>query len=102
MVLYYEKSLSSLILVPAAGEASSLSGSESRVYFFGGSGICRYVLLQMQFYTWKASLKNGGWWSSLVTLLGFSSAKSREITYFFYKEETDAGQGQNTIKSHIL
>jgi len=43
MVLYSGKSWSSLILVPDAGEASSLSDSESRVYFSGGSGICRYI-----------------------------------------------------------
>jgi hypothetical protein len=43
MVLYSEKSWSSLILVPAAGEASSHSDSESRVYLSGGSDICRYI-----------------------------------------------------------
>jgi hypothetical protein len=43
MVLYSEKSWYSLILVPAAGEASSFSDSESRVYFSGGSGIYRYM-----------------------------------------------------------
>jgi len=38
MVLYAEKSRSSLIPVPAYGEASSDSGSESKVHSYSGSG----------------------------------------------------------------
>ena len=37
MVLYAEKSWSSLVLVPASGEAFSGSGSESRMYSSSGS-----------------------------------------------------------------
>ena len=39
MVLSAEKSWFSLVLVPDSGEASSDSGSESRVYSSGGHGI---------------------------------------------------------------
>jgi len=37
MLLYAEKSWTPVLLVPASGEVSSSSGSESKVYFSGGS-----------------------------------------------------------------
>ena len=44
----------------------------------------------MFFYFTDLSLKNGGRWSNLVTISGFSNVKSIKITHIFHREETDA------------
>jgi len=93
MVLHAEKSWSSLILVPASGEASSVSASQSRVHVSGDSGIGTYLFYYKCNFEFKGLCVNNGWWrSNLVTIFWFSDVKSLEITLIFYLERIDADQ----------
>jgi hypothetical protein len=51
VVLEDEKSWSSFVLVPVSGEASFVSGSESRVHFSGDSSTGRYIYIYIYITT---------------------------------------------------
>jgi hypothetical protein len=53
MVMHAETSSSFLVLVPTSGEASYDSGSESRVYVEGGSGIGKYMFYCKRIFKFK-------------------------------------------------
>jgi len=90
VVLEDEKSWSSFVLFPISGEASFISGSESRVHFSDGSGTGRYIFhCKCSFWLQKILSKNSCSWSNLVTMFGFSNVKPIKIAHPFYREEFD-------------
>jgi hypothetical protein len=45
--------------------------------------IKHWYTLQRGYINYKASLKNGGWWSSLLAIFEFSNIKFLEVTYLY-------------------
>jgi hypothetical protein len=45
--------------------------------------IKHWYTLQRGYINYKASLKNGGWWSSLLAVFEFSNIKSLEVTHLY-------------------
>jgi hypothetical protein len=86
-----EKSWSSLLLVPASGEALPILVLSPEYTFLVALAVVDiYSTTDVVFDFKGLSLKNGGCWNGLVTIFGFSKIKSVKISHLFYREEFDA------------